>query len=212
MRNYFAARFIQWNQHADLGGGSTVDLTDWAAGSDDDDLMNRVTIENQIVASTYSPDAVWTYEYPFAPTTVYAQWDKNNWVTFLNYMANFFGPAVVYRDPSFGDPPPELGFFVPKRDTNYTPRQGWKDDDGEERAPTPSDKGLGSSGGFLLQQISLAQFLTQIYGVLVVKPNPTPQLKSLLQDILNAIKKALARTITQAEIDKILAELSVIGT
>jgi len=65
--------------------------------------------------------------------------------------------------------------------------------------------------GTRAQAISLAQYLTTIYGILVVLPNPTRELKRLIADLLTAIKKAAAGTITQAEIDAIFAEMHKVG-
>jgi hypothetical protein len=97
---------------------------------------------------------------------------------------------------------------------NDNPRGGWTDEDGTKREPPPSEdtKGAGKGGKKpTSQHITVLQYLSQIYAIFVVKPNPTRQVKKVLADLLANIRRIAAGTETQAQLDAIFAELSILA-
>lgn len=205
MRNYLWTRAMQWpvdyfdDTHTYQG---TAQMS--AIGRDDVDLQSEIQTTNDAFLATLP--AGWTIEpsYPMDAMTICFTLDKENFMRIAqSFVQSFVQDAVANNPPYF----PMV--VNPEKSLRYT---GWTDDKGVDRAPAPSDQPSDQRGkgkrGSKLKEMTIVQQLSQIYAILVVKPNPDPQLKKVLRDLLRVIQRLVAGTATQSEIDALMAELT----
>lgn len=123
------------------------------------------------------------------PVGAWFEMDKRNLVNFMQFVANAGLPnaGTSLFGGSIGGPG---SIFVADDGTNDTPRDGWKDNSGVDREPTPSDKRSASKTKTVAAE-TLLQALLTFAGSLVAagyKTGGKPNLLTRLIVFINAVK------------------------
>lgn len=210
MRNYMSLFAIRWRQHVYLGGFEIYAGDATAVGGDEDNLLEQVKMQDEFMMNAFGGDST-SDEFPNPAVQVFVCFDKETVLRMMQNVDRSGTSVAVYLWDAITVEASQQIIRCTTESPRYT---GWKDSAGVKRDAPPSDKGISSKtsgGGLKLQQVALITLLSQMYAILITLPNPVPELKAVIKEILALIRSLSAGTATQLQIDKVLADLKKLG-